>query len=243
MSAPGPAPLRSVRLIDGFECRNGTEPLELPPGCQRLIAFLALWERPVLRSFVSGSLWPDSDTDRANANLRSTLWRLTDRDGFVSTTQSHLALNTDVDVDYRAAVTWSRAVLAHGAEPLPSSWTLAEISGLTREVLPDWYDDWVQLARERFRQLRLHALESMCEQLAAVGRYCEALLAGLSAVAIEPLRESAHRRVIDVHLAEHNPVEALRHYRSYEQLLRSQLSLRPSAELRALVRSVVAGTA
>jgi DNA-binding SARP family transcriptional activator len=73
------------------------------------------------------------------------------------------------------------------------------------------------------------------------GRYGEALLAGLAAVAIEPLRESAHRSVIDVHLAEHNQVEALRQYRAYEQLLRTQLALRPSAELRHLVEEVLAG--
>jgi DNA-binding SARP family transcriptional activator len=232
----------TIRLIDGFECCRGGEPIELPRGCQRLIAFLALWERPVLRSFVSGNLWPDSDTERANASLRSTLWRLrADHVGLVIATASHLTLDAEVEVDYRQAVTWSKKVLANAGQPMPAAWTLHEIGGLTREVLPDWYDEWVQLARERFRQLRLHALEAMCVQLADGGRYCEALLAGLGAVAIEPLRESAHRRVIDVHLAEHNPVEALRQYRSYEALLRSQLSLRPSAELRDLVGSALAG--
>lgn len=237
-------PTATVRLIDGFECRCDGDSIELPRGCQRLVAFIALWERPVLRSFVSGNLWPDSDTERANANLRSTLWRLqTDHRGFVVATGTHLTLSPGVAVDYREAVSWSRTVLANVGEPMPATWTLHEINGLTREVLPDWYDDWVQLAQEGFRQLRLHALEAMCVQLAQGGRYCEALLAGLGAVAIEPLRESAHRRVIDVHLAEHNLVEALRQYRSYESLLRNQLSLRPSAELRHLVGSVMAGSA
>ena len=229
--------LLHVRLIDGFELRQGSSPVELPRSCQRLIGFLALWERPVLRSFVSGNLWPDSDTEHANASLRSTLWRLPNgrAQRLVRVTAGQLALAESVHVDYRDALAWSRAVLANSAGPLPPPWTLGEIGVLSREVLPDWYDEWVLLARERFRQLRLHALESLCEQLAAVGRFGEALLAGLSAVAIEPLRESAHRRVIAVHLAEHNPVEAIRQYRSYEQLLRDELSLRPSAELRAMV--------
>jgi DNA-binding SARP family transcriptional activator len=194
-----------------------------------------VWERPVLRSFISGSLWPDSDAERANASLRSALWRLhTVCSSIIIVTPSHLGLHPDVHVDYRDAVDWSRVVLAN-TESLPTVWSLQEITTLTREVLPDWYEDWAQLARERFRQLRLHALETICQRLASNGRYAEALLAGLSAVAIEPLRESAHRQVIDVHLAEHNIVEALREYRSYEALLRSQLSLRPSAELRAYV--------
>jgi len=230
-----------IRLIDGFECCAGEEVLDLPPGCQRLIAFLAIWERPVLRGFVSGSLWPDSDAEHANACLRSALWRLhLLGPGIVQVSPVHLALGPRVGIDYRDAVAWSRAVLT-GSDPLPMAWTLNEISGLARELLPDWYDEWVQQARERFRQLRLHALETLCARLSTAGRYGEALLAGLAAVAIEPLRESAHRSVIDVHLAEHNQVEALRQYRSYEQLLRTQLALRPSAELRHLVDEVLAG--
>jgi DNA-binding SARP family transcriptional activator len=239
--AGAPAEHRAVRLIDGFECCIEGETVELPRGCQRLVAFLALWERPVLRSFVSGSLWPDSDAAHSNACLRSSVWRLQSLGAsFVHVTPMHLALDPQVEVDYRAAVEWSRTVLA-GADPLPMAWTMQEISGLVREVLPDWYDEWVQQARERFRQLRLHALEQLCAHLTREGRYGEAILAGLAAVAIEPLRESAHRSVIDVHLAEHNHVEALRHYRRYEQLLRAQLSLQPSAELRELVSAALAG--
>ena len=64
---------RSIRLIDGFECTIDGKVVELPRGCQRLVAFLALWERPVLRTFVSGSLWPDSDDAHSNACLRSSL--------------------------------------------------------------------------------------------------------------------------------------------------------------------------
>ena len=125
-------------------------------------------------------------------------------------------------------------MLANSADVLPVSWTLSEISALTGEVLPDWYDDWVMLARERFRQLRLHALEALCEQLAAVGRFGEALLAGLGAVAIEPLRESAHRRVL-LSTCSDNHVEAIRQYRTYERLLHEELSLRPSAGLVAML--------
>lgn len=230
-----------VRLIDGFDVRVGGESVQLPRSCQRLVAFLALWERPVLRSFVSGKLWPDSDVERANASLRSTLWRLSTGHSrqFVVATPGHVGLEPSVTVDYHEALTWSRKALAQSAEPLPTPWTLGEISALCGEVLPDWYDEWVLLAREQFRQLRLHALESLCEQLAAAGRYGEAVLAGLGAVAIEPLRESAHRQVIAVHLLEENHVEAIRQYRSYERLLHEELSLRPSAALRDLITSYI----
>lgn len=231
-------------VIDGFELRASGVDVELSPACRRLVGFLALWERPVTRVFVSGSLWSDSDAEHAAASLRSALWRMPSRH-LVRTSADHLVLSGRVAVDYREVVAWARAVLSGAADDGPAAWTMPRIDALSGEVLPDLYDEWVLLARERFRQLRLHALETLCTRLAEVGRYGEALLAGLAAVGIEPLRESAHRRVIDVHPLEGNVVEALRQYRAYERLLGEELSLAPSPSLRALVAPLlrVASTA
>ena len=64
-------------LIGGFElCCNGSAH-DLPEAAKRLVAFLALHPKPQVRSYVSGSLWPDKPESRAAANLRSALWRLT----------------------------------------------------------------------------------------------------------------------------------------------------------------------
>jgi len=103
------------------------------------------------------------------------------------------------------------------------------------ELLPGWYDDWVLIERERHRQLSLHALEMICELLTAAGRFGPAVTAGLAAVREEPLRESAHRGLIQAYLAEGNPSEALRDYRLYEKLLWRELRLKPSGRLSELV--------
>ena len=68
------------------------------------------------------------------------------------------------------------------------------------------------IERERFHQLRLRALECICEALTAKGDYAGALEAALAAIAAEPLRESAHRALIGVHLAEGNRAEAVRQF-------------------------------
>ena len=65
-------------LIGGFElCCNGSAH-DLPEAAKRLVAFLALHPKPQVRTYVSGSLWPDKPESRAAANLRSALWRLHD---------------------------------------------------------------------------------------------------------------------------------------------------------------------
>ena len=104
--------------------------------------------------------------------------------------------------------------------------------------MPDWYDDWLLIERERFRQLRLHALEALCSYLADRGLFAAAAQAGLSAVAGEPLRESAHRALITAHLLEGNFSEAMRQYRIYSQILQTQLGLEPSEAIRQLVASL-----
>jgi DNA-binding SARP family transcriptional activator len=67
------------------------------------------------------------------------------------------------------------------------------------------------------------------------GQRPEAAEAALAAVAQEPLRESAHRLVMEAHLADGNPGEAVRHYRLFARLLGRQLGLQPSPRMRALL--------
>ena len=84
------------------------------------------------------------------------------------------------------------------------------------------------MERERFRQMQLHALEALSRRLVRMGLYARALDAALAAVAADPLRESAHRMVIDVHLAEGNAGEAVRQFRSLARVLHCQLGIGPS---------------
>jgi DNA-binding SARP family transcriptional activator len=207
----------------------------LPLSAQRLLAFVALHDRPVQRPYVAGSLWLDSPEQRAYANLRSALWRL-HRCGLrlVESLGQRLALDPDVVVDLREA-----EVLAHRALDGSTADVFdVEVSIFSSDLLPDWYDEWIVLERERYRQLRLRALDTLCERLTRAGRLDAALEVGLAAVAGEPLRESSHRALIRVHLADGNVAEAIRQYRLCRRLLREQLDLEPSDQMAELLRGV-----
>ncbi|MYW16367.1 SARP family transcriptional regulator, partial [Streptomyces sp. SID2955] len=66
------------------------------------------------------------------------------------------------------------------------------IDDLRQELLPEWPEDWLVLERERWDQLRLHALETLAQQLQAAQRFVPALQVALAAVGIDPVRETAH---------------------------------------------------
>ncbi|MGZ4417180.1 MAG: AfsR/SARP family transcriptional regulator [Gaiellaceae bacterium] len=223
-------------LLNGFELVADGVVASLPPGAQRVVAFVALHDRPLLRAYVAGSLWLDSPEDRAAANLRSALWRIQRVEPrLIAASDRQLRLDDEVVVDLRETEILARAVL-RGEAPADESGD--DLSRLAADLLPDWYDDWAFFERERFRQLRLRALEALCDQLARAGRVAEALEAGLLSVAGEPLRESAHRALMRVHLADGNPGEAIRQYRLCERLLRDQLGIEPSARMQEVLRDL-----
>lgn len=222
-----------LRLLTGFQMLRDGKPITLPMSAQRLLAFVGLQDRPVKRNYVAGALWMDSPEQRAGASLRSALWRLRQHGlDLLETEGDSLRLSPAVTVDVKEAIDFARRIVSPNAD-----WSEARnhFEALSADLLPDWYDDWVVGERERFRQIRLHALETMCTQLTQQRRFAEAVEAGLAAVRGEPLRESAHRCLITAHLAEGNRTEARRHYERFRNLLAAEVDGSPSQDLDVLI--------
>jgi DNA-binding SARP family transcriptional activator len=220
-------------LMGGFDLAWHGRSVPIPSSAQRVVALVALHDRPMRRSHVAGILWLDAPEERAMGNLRSALWRLRrSRCGVIESDGESLSLANEVELDIRRLEDGARRL---GEGDLPA-WD-ATLEGLivAGELLPDWFDDWVLVERERVRQVRLHALERACEELTAIGRFGDAIAAGLAAVSEEPLRESAHRALIAAHLAEGNRFEAIRQFDAYSRLMASELQLDPAPEIRAMI--------
>jgi DNA-binding SARP family transcriptional activator len=204
---------------------------------QRLLAFLAVSRRPVSRAALSQRLWEAVDDRQSASALRSNLWRLPRPTGvpLVDTSGSYVALSEAVTVDLWEREAVAKQLTGPRADPEPPGLEPADPAAWCEDLLPEWSDDWLVVERESYRQLRLHALERLSERLRATGQHSAALSAALAAVQADPLRESAHRQVVAVHLAEGNPAEALRQFHVYRRLLALELGLPPSPAIRELV--------
>ena len=229
-----PPAAAQLSLLGGFELTCEGDRVDLCASAQRLLAYLAVScrARAVRRAALAERLWSDTAPGRAASNLRSALWRLPHPRGrnLVTSTPTSLALAPDVTVDL-----WAREEQARGLTRVVPDDPGDAAAAFTEDLLPDWCEDWLLVQQESYRQTRLHALESLAAELCAAGHHPAALRAGLAAVQSEPLRESAHRRVIEVHLAEGNLAEALRQYQTYRRLVADELGLPPSPATRRLV--------
>ena len=202
-----------LALLGGFECVYANRSVSLPLGSQRLLALLALQDGGIHRTVAGERLWQDSTSERAAANLRSALWRgrRLGNTTMIDSVGPRLRLTPAVDVDLRQILTHhGDGDLTHpGRRRHSISDHLALV--LTRPLLPEWLEDWLDFERARWEEFRLHALENLAGQLLTEGRYLEALQTALVASSIDPIRETVHRIVIEVHLAEGNTASALKY--------------------------------
>ena len=238
-SLPGSHGNFMVRVLGGFSLFWGDSVLRVPRASQRLLAFLALQRRMVKRAAIAGTLWPEASESRASANLRSALARLqgTARKALAAD-KLELGLAEGIVIDVRDAQGLARRLLDPAVTPDRAELGMAAVPALSADLLPDWYDDWVLLEAEDWRQLRLHALEALAVRLIALGRWGEAANAASAAVRAEPLRESARAALIQAHLAEGNQSEAVREFTRYRTLLDAELGLAPTPRLHELLTSL-----
>src|SRR5689334_3628119 len=109
-------PLR-LTLIGRFVLWRGSQELEIAASGQRLIALLALRDRPVGRLHVAATLWPDHPTERSLAGLRTALWRVNhSSEQLIVASPSSLRLDAGIEVDVHYLVAFARR-LAQAATP------------------------------------------------------------------------------------------------------------------------------
>lgn len=225
-----------VRLLDGFGLVVAGREVVLPVHAQRVLAFLAL-SRPhgpvQQRTTLAERLWCGGSHERAQASLRTAVWRIRKADGgLVCADRLRIRLGTRVEVDVERSLGQAARLLAGVGELAPAD---AAQAGLTADLLPGWEEDWLMVERERIHQVRIQALVALSHRLCELGRFMPALDAAYTAIAAEPLHDAAHAALVDVHLAEGNRTQARRHVDQYAQLLWDEMGLRPSKELVARV--------
>ena len=164
-------------LVDG-------EPVGLPLTAQRVVAFLALQQRPLQRSYVAAKLWLETSEERAAGSLRSAVWRVhRSETPLVRTLDTRLVLDPGVRVDLAEALATARLLLLSDESEVELG--TVDLTALKGEILPDWYDDWLMMERETVPAAAAARAggDGGAARLTAVRRFGEAIEAAMAAIA------------------------------------------------------------
>jgi predicted ATPase/DNA-binding SARP family transcriptional activator len=233
-----PAPL-SLRLFGPLEVRIHGQPLPRLHSRKGslLLALLALRQgAPLDRTWLAGTLWPDSGEAAALASLRNSISDLrrsltTEAARLRSPTRHTVCLHlagAEIDVvDFDAAI-------AQGDVP-----ALERAVALYRgPLLEGCGEAWAFQERQAREQAWLQALERLAAHFLAAGEPAAAEGYLRRAVAADPLRESAQRALMQALAAGGNDAAALLTYRELRVLLHRELNAQPDPETQALFQQL-----
>lgn len=223
-----------LRLLGHPHLDFGGTREELPEGSQRLVAYLGVHDGWAERRTAAGTLWPHGNDKRAAGNLRSAVWRLRGAGlEVIESDKSTLRLRPGVLVDATLVADWAARLIegrATEADLGVRAWSPA-----LPELLGGWSDEWVVFPRERLRQRVLHGVEALSRHLVRAGQITAAIEAAAAAVAVDPLRESAQRALVEAQIAAGNPGAAERIFHDYRRLVLGTLNVVPGPTFTRMV--------
>jgi adenylate cyclase len=238
-SEPG-AKLR-VHMLGDFELTGPTGPIRLSSRKQAgLLAYLAYTHpKRHSREKLMTLLWGTYMEPQARQNLRQALVGV------------RKILGDDVLVTEGESVSLLQASLACDAARFEaliregSTESLREAVGLYRgpfladlSIDEESWSEWLETERQRLEDLAIDAMVSLGEKYLAAGGANDALEVAKRAVALNPLREDAHRLTIKACVEGGRRSEAFRRYDELVALLKRELDVEPDEATSELIESL-----
>ncbi len=238
----------SLQLLGGVSARleSGASIAFPTKKTKALMSYLAVPPgKSHSRGKLSALLWEDSGEEQARANLRQTLTYLrkalsgleheavaTDGDAVAL---DPAALEIDV-VDFeRLAQEATPAALERAGELYQGEF----LEGF--DLRGEAFEAWQRAERQRLHEVAVEVLSSLLTHYVAVGRSDDAVQAAIRLLAIDPLREDAHRALIRLRLHQGQRALALQQYQDCCDLLRRELGTDPDPETERLHRRIREG--
>ena len=223
------APLR-LRLLGAprLELANGAaQPLERRTAA--LLALLAI-NGATPRAKAAALVWPEADDQHANNSLRQRIFKLRQLAGRdVIVTDKLIALAADIAHDLHAPLARLSADPASCQGDLLGDYDFADC----REL-----DEWIGVARQRWRGELARALAELASRLEGEGRIALALRLGERLIEIDSTQEHAHRRVMRLHYLRGDRAAAMNAFDRCRIVLKAELGVLPDTETQELQRLI-----
>src|SRR5262245_27829568 len=226
-----------LSLLGRFELVGLDGPIDVPnKKLAGLLAYLACTAPAAQsRERLAALLWGSHFEAQARQNLRQALFRLRrtlGQDAILGDGEEVSLAPGLIDCDVARLEELVRAgtrdSLAAAADLYKGS-LLADVT-----VTEDAWTDWLGGERQRLEGLALDAMVGLADLEVQSGTPDRALAAAHKAIAINNLREDAHRLIMRALAAGGRRADALKHYEDLAALLKRELAVEPDLSTRAL---------
>lgn len=229
-----------------------------------LLMFLALErERSHSRSALMGLLWPELPETKARNNLRVALSRLRGRlaeagapDTLLHATRHEVRFQLDDSISFDVATFQTLLAVCdqcrHGDRSTCSDCIERQqtaVSLYKGPLLHGFYldgaadfDEWLFVQREQFHLQVMGVLAELTAALEDTGRLAEAIQTTRRQLELDPLHDSAQRRLLRQLAITGETNAALTYFANFKKLLKQELGVEPDQEMVALVAQIEQGT-
>ena len=221
-----------------------------------LLAYLAVTGARPTRDALATMFWPEANQAAARNALRYTLgvlkktigreWLVSDRESIALAPQAALWLDVTA---FRQQIASSQAhdppetgagpVCVDALTQAVACYGSAFMVGFT---LPDSpaFDEWQFYQRERFQEALLTALDRLALFYTTQADWPKAIDYARRRLALDPLHEPAHQRLMQLYTWAGRRTAALRQYRECARLLAAEIDTAPTAETEQLLQAIQA---
>ncbi len=212
------------------------------PTARSLFAYLVLnHSQNIDRRRLAFLFWPRSTESVARRNLRQYLHRLRralepiDPDGQLIFAEANV-------VRFSPPADWQLDVAAFEAACSPPDEDLSQAVKLyTGDLLEEIYDDWTAPERERLARLYRQCLLRLIDQCEAAHQFSRAITHAKRYLALDPLLENAHLRLMRVYYAAGNRASVKQQFDQLSALLQEELGIEPLPEIVAAYEAMLSG--
>ncbi len=241
----------TLKLFGGVEIARAGRPVTgfVSAKALALLCYLAVSGRMHPRSILQGLLWGEAPETAAQNSLRNALSNLRKLTGdYLVITRQTAVINqaSPVWLDVKTFQERARAGAADGRlspddvsalETAVSLYSGEFMAGFSLDDAPA-FEAWLLGQRERLRLRYLQTLHRLVSHYAAAGQTEQAVLLNGRLLAVEPWREEAHRRQMELLARAGRWSEALAQYQTCKELLGRDLGVFPMPETISLYERI-----
>jgi DNA-binding SARP family transcriptional activator/tetratricopeptide (TPR) repeat protein len=229
-------------LLGGFEGRGpGGAPIVIAPRKARaLLAYLGFQlGKAVPREHLSSLIWGDISADeQARRSLRQALTTLRRElpEGALETRRDEIMLCAGASVDVSRFEHEARQTERSPLERALELYRGELLEGLSARA--SGFDAWLERERKRLHMLAADAMQRLCEIQRAQGDAAASMATAMRLVATDPVREAAHRLLMELYVEDGRASEAVRQFNTLRALLHEKLGTLPDAQTTDLLERI-----